>query len=96
MKRQKKNDSDSPEFRFPPGYYLNEILEDSHIPRKEFAAKLGIPPDQLDALLDGELPLSKETAEKLAKEFNLSVELWQNLESEYQRIRAAHPRFTEN
>ena len=68
---------------FHPGYYIAEIIEDTGVIKSDFASRLGIPEETLDKLLDGQIGLSDDIAEKLSAIFGSSVEFWRNLQTAY-------------
>ena len=68
---------------FHPGYYINEIIEESGLTQDAFAKRLDMTPENLSALVWGEQALSLDIAEKLAKMLGTSVEYWVNLQNAY-------------
>jgi|GEM_PF-1208047 len=72
---------------FHPGYYIADIIEDMGVSRAEFAARMGITEQNLNLskLLDGQADLSHDLAQKLAAMLGTGVEVWVNLQSEYNR-----------
>lgn len=68
---------------FHPGYYLAEIIEDIGISQAEFATRLGTTPKTLSQLINGQTNLSKDLAKKLSLMFGTSVDVWLNLQSNY-------------
>lgn len=68
---------------FHLGYYINEIIEDMEISQKEFAKRLGITENTLSELVNGEIRLSNEIANKLSLMTGISMETWVNLQNTY-------------
>lgn len=68
---------------FHPGYYVNEIIEDMEMTQKEFAKRLGTTEKTLSKLVNGEIRLSNEIANKLSLMTGISIETWLNLQSTY-------------
>ncbi|BBB90729.1 MAG TPA: HigA family addiction module antitoxin [Methylomusa anaerophila] len=68
---------------FHPGYYLREIIEDMGITQSEFAKRLDTTDKTLSKLLNGEIPLSNDIAQKLAQMLGTSVKVWLNLQNAY-------------
>ena len=66
-----------------PGYYINEIIEESGLTQDAFAKRLDMTSENLSALVWGEQALSMDIAEKLAKMLGTSVEYWVNLQNAY-------------
>ena len=68
---------------FHPGYYIQELVEDSVLPQEDFAKRLDTTPKNLSLLIRGEQNLSIDIAVKLARLFNNSIEFWLNLQATY-------------
>ena len=68
---------------FHPGYYVADVIEDMGISQNEFAARLGTTPKTVSTLVNGQIGLSKELAGKLSAMLGTSVDLWLNLQKEY-------------
>ena len=68
---------------FHPGYYLAEIIEDMGISQAEFATRLGTTPKTLSQLINGQVNLSNDLAKKLSTMLGTSVDVWLNLQSNY-------------
>ena len=64
---------------FHPGYYIKEIVEEI----KEFAYKLNISEEDLIKIIDGELNISHELANKLSLVLGTSTEYWINIQDTY-------------
>ena len=68
---------------FHPGYYIQELVEDSGLTQEDFAKRLNTTPKNLSLLIRGEQNLSIDIAVKLARLFNNSIEFWLNLQATY-------------
>lgn len=68
---------------FHPGYYIQELVEDSGLTKEDFAKRLDTTPKNLSLLIRGEQNLSIDIAVKLARLFNNSIEFWLNLQATY-------------
>lgn len=68
---------------FHPGYYIQELVEDSSLTQEDFAKRLDTTPKNLSLLIRGEQNLSIDIAVKLARLFNNSIEFWLNLQATY-------------
>lgn len=68
---------------FHPGYYIQELVEDSGLTQEDFAKRLDTTPKNLSLLIRGEQNLSIDIAVKLARLLNNSIEFWLNLQATY-------------
>ena len=68
---------------FHPGRYIQDILDDEHVTVEEYAERLGMDAETLDALVNGEIPMTLEIAEKLSNYIGTGVNLWINLQKNY-------------
>lgn len=68
---------------FHPGYYIKEIIDYEGYSIKEFAYKLNISEEDLIKILDGELSISRELANKLSLALGTSAEYWLNIQDTY-------------
>ena len=68
---------------FHPGYYVAEVIEDWGVSQNEFATRLGTTPKTVSTLVNGQIGLSKELAGKLSAMLGTSVDVWLNLQKEY-------------
>ena len=68
---------------FHPGRYIQDILDDEHVTVEEYAERLGMDVETLDALVNGEIPMTLEIAEKLSNYIGTGVNLWINLQKNY-------------
>ena len=70
---------------FHPGYYVAEIIEYSGGSPTDFAASVGVAVEDIDRLIDGEIELSLNMAKKISKATGTSVEMWLNLQEEFDK-----------
>ena len=70
---------------FHPGYYIADIIDDMGISQDEFATRMGTTGKTLSKLVNGQTNLSNDLAQKLATMLGTSIEVWTNLQSEYDR-----------
>ena len=68
---------------FHPGYYIEELVEESGLTQKDFAARLGTTPKNLSQLINGKQSLSIDMATKLARMYGTSIPYWLNLQQAY-------------
>ncbi len=71
---------------FHPGYYIKEIIDDSGLSQKDFAARLDTTAKNLSILVRGEQSLSIDIAMKLARMLGTSIEYWLNLQKSYDAL----------
>lgn len=69
---------------FHPGCYIAEIIEDYNVSQKEFADRMGTTPKTVSKLVNGEINLSEDLAEKLSRMTGISYKLWRGLQVEYE------------
>lgn len=68
---------------FHPGYYIQELVENSGLTQEDFAKRLDTTPKNLSLLIRAEQSLSIDIAIKLARLYDNSIEFWLNLQSTY-------------
>lgn len=56
----------------------------------EFAKRLGTTPDTIRKLIHGETDISSDIALKLSEFTGTSIELWLNLQKQYDQIQLSH------
>ena len=71
---------------FHPGYYIQEIVEESGLTQADFAKRLDTTPKNLSLLIRGEQSLSNDVAMKLSRMLGTSVQYWLNLQSAYDSL----------
>lgn len=80
---------------FHPGYYIEEIVEESGLTQEDFAKRLDTTPKNLSLLIRGEQSLSNEMAMKLSRLLGTSVVYWLNLQKEYNSLLIESKSYTE-
>ena len=73
---------------FHPGYYIQEMVEESGLTQADFAKRLDITPKSLSLLIRGEQNLSIDIAMKLSRMTGTSVSYWLNLQNAYDALMA--------
>lgn len=68
---------------FHPGYYIDELVEESGLTQADFAKRLGTTPKNLSELIRGKQKLSIDIATKLARMYGSSVKYWLGLQLAY-------------
>lgn len=71
-----------------PGEILRNELEALGFSARKFAAHIGVPPNAITAILNGERGVSAEMALRLGRVFGTSEQYWMNLQSIYEAKRA--------
>lgn len=71
---------------FHPGYYIQEIVDESGLTQKDFAKRLGTTPKNLSILIRGEQSLSVDIAMKLSRMMGTSVTYWMNLQNAFDEL----------
>lgn len=73
---------------FHPGYYIEELVEESGLTQKDFAYRLGTTPKNLSILMRGEQSLSIDIVVKLSSMLGTSEEYWFNLQTVWNEMMA--------
>lgn len=68
---------------FHPGYYLEEIIDESNLRQEDFARRLDTTPEDLKLLINGEQSITVDMAEKLSATLGTSANYWLNLQKTY-------------
>lgn len=68
---------------FHPGYYIDELIEDSGLTQQDFANRLGTTAKNLSKLINAQQSLSVDMAMKLSRMLGTSLEYWLNLQNAY-------------
>ena len=66
-----------------PGEILKEELEFRGLSASRLAIELRVPANRITRILNGERPVSADTALRLARYFGTSAELWVRLQASY-------------
>lgn len=73
---------------FHPGYYLQEIIENSGLTQEDFAKRLGTTPKNISVLLNGKQSLSIDMATRLSRMLGTTIAYWLNLQQAYDEKKA--------
>lgn len=68
----------------PPGATIKEQLDDRGMTQKEFAKRMGMSEKHISKLVNGDVHLTPETAEKLERVLGIPARFWNKLEAIYQ------------
>lgn len=74
----------TPDFVFPPGETIRELLEARRMTQVELAEKMNLSEKAVSQLLNGKSSLTHESALKLERVFGVDASFWSNLEARYQ------------
>ncbi len=80
----KKENSFTPVIAIPPGETIKENMAFLGMTQEEMAIRLDMTPKHLCNILNGNAPITYETALKLESVIGPSAEFWMNLEASYQ------------
>jgi len=72
-----------PDYAVPPGDTLSEVIADLGMAQKDLAARTGLTEQTIIRILNGQQPISFETAGKLELVTGVPARLWNNLEMQY-------------
>lgn len=75
-------------FAFHPGYYIEELIEQSGLTQVDFAKRLDTTAKNLSLLVRGKQSLSVDMALKLSKMLGTSIQYWLNLQNAYDSVLA--------
>lgn len=67
----------------PPGSTIKEQLEDRGMSQKEFASRMGMSEKHISHLINGEVQLTPDVANRLEMVLGLPAKFWNNLEAIY-------------
>ena len=73
---------------FHPSFYIRDYLDELQISQDEFSKRLGISGKQVSLLLSEEANITIDIAIKLSKLLGTSIDLWLNLQSNYDIYKA--------
>lgn len=88
MVNRKENSEFRPTVAIPPGETIRENMEFLGMNQKELAARLDITPKHLSNILNGNAPITYDTALKLESVIGSSAQFWMNLETNFQLNKA--------
>lgn len=67
----------------PPGEYLEEVLEEKGMSKRELAQRMGRPETKLNDIYTGKKRITEDTALQLEQVLGVPASIWLGLESEY-------------
>ena len=74
-----------------PGQFIREELEERAWSQRDLAYILGTPEQAVNMIIAGKRGVSPEMAKSLGKAFDVSADLFANLQSSYEMARAREP-----
>lgn len=77
-----------PRWASPPGDTIKDALKEQQVDRSTLANALAVSKEDLDALIDGGIPLTIRLAERLSSSIGGSVEFWMTRDGHYQADRS--------
>jgi len=77
-----------PDYAVPPGATLAETIESLGMTQRELAIRTGLNPVSISRILDGEQPITYETANKLEMATGVPARFWNNREAQYRETLA--------
>lgn len=77
-----------PDIAIPPGDTIKDMLDAEEMSQKELALRINMSEKHLSHILNGQSPITLETALKLEKIFGGSADFWITLENKYQEDKA--------
>ena len=78
----------SPDYATPPGWTLEEKLEELSMSQAELARRTGLSTKHVNQIVRGKVPITTDTALRLERATGVPDRLWNNLESRYQEHQA--------
>jgi HTH-type transcriptional regulator / antitoxin HigA len=77
-----------PDYAVPPGATLRETLEAKGLLQSDLCIRTGLNPKTVSEIINGEAPLTLDTAEKLELSLGVSARFWNNLELRYRETQS--------
>lgn len=81
--RAKRKYEFEPDYAFPPGATLHEVMEYLQMSKKELAQRTGLTEQTLTRIFKGDQPISYETANRLELVTGVPARMWNNLEAQH-------------
>ncbi|MGB4407575.1 MAG: helix-turn-helix domain-containing protein [Sphaerochaeta sp.] len=78
-----RNYAFDPDYAVPPGRTLEEVIESLGMTQKELAIRTGLTEQSIIRILNGEQPITYDTATKLEMVTAVPARMWNNLEMQY-------------
>ena len=70
---------------YHPGIYIKDIIEDKNISQEQFAEDVGIPIDVINKLVNSEVSITDDIANKLNDFTAISAKTWMNLQKNFDK-----------
>ena len=77
-----------PDYAPPPGWLLEEYLEERGVSPEEFARQCDRSPDYITGIIAGETPIDAEIARRFENLLGLKAHIWLGIDADYQQHRA--------
>ncbi len=78
----------SPDYATPPGWTIEETLEELSMSHTELARRTGLSTKHIDQIVRDKVPITTDVAQRLERATGVPDRLWNNLESRYWEHRA--------
>ncbi len=75
----------NPDYGVPPGWALEEILQDRNLSQAEFARRCGRTPKLISEIISGKAPIETETALQFERATGVDAGVWERMEARYRR-----------
>lgn len=72
-----------PDFSVPPGATLQETITHLGIKPRDLTKRTGLATQKLNRIIEGNEPLTQQTAVLLERVTNVPANVWNNLEADY-------------
>ena len=70
---------------YHPGIYIKDIIEDKNISTEQFAENVGISVDAINKLVNSEVSITDDIANKLNDFTGISAKTWMNLQKNFDK-----------
>jgi addiction module HigA family antidote len=77
-----------PDYAVPPGQTLQETIHAQGIDQRELAVRTGLSAKHVNQIIKGVAPITHDTAIRLERVTGIPARMWNNLEANYQELRA--------
>lgn len=82
--KHKKKYGFAPDYAVPPGKTLQEVMTSLGMSQREMAMRIGLTVQTLIRIIEGDHPISYETANRLELVTGVPARYWNSLELQYQ------------
>jgi addiction module HigA family antidote len=83
MVRARRQYKFEPDYAVLPGETLKEVMDSLSISQKDLALQTGLAVKSINRILNGDQPITYETANKLELATNVPAHFWNNLDTNY-------------